>query len=194
MTALTRTLAIAGCALFALLAIACNGGDDADPTATAGVPTEAPSTSTPDPEPTVDSIIRELDLAAVPEVAALVTDTGGEIVQANVLYADLTEDSIEEALVPLASGGTSGMVAFVVLTPEGDGARVLLTETAGVNGLAVGVNDDGTLEMVEPVPGVDDPECCPSMLRRTTYAWNGEALAIADVTTEQAPFPKTPAP
>jgi len=194
---LLRQFAIASTAVLALFAFACDGGDDdPDATSTPGEPTRVPATSTPAAEPTINSIIRELDLSALPDVEALIADTGGQFVQTNVLYADLTDDRIEEAVVPLASGGTIGIVAFVVLTPEGDTATALLAETAGGGGMAVELDENGELVQVEPVPGPDDPECCPSMLRRTTYGWNGSALAIADVTTEPNPNlgNKTPSP
>ncbi len=195
MTAPHRTFALA-IALLALAAAACNGGGDDDATPTPGSPTAAATTSTPAAESTISNIIRELDLQAVPEVQALLADTGGQYVQTNVLYADLTDDGIEEAIVPIGSGGTLGFVGFIVLTPDGDGARALVTEKAGGAGMGIELGDDGRLAQIEPVPGPDDPECCPSMLRRTTYGWNGAALAIVDVTTEPNPMAgvKTPSP
>ena len=33
--------------------------------------------------------------------------------------------------------------------------------------------EDEKLVSVEPVPGPDDPECCPSQIRTTTYAGDG---------------------
>jgi len=41
----------------------------------------------------------------------------------------------------------------------------------------------GKVVETQPVPGPDDPECCPSMLRVTTYAWNGAAHAVESVKT-----------
>jgi hypothetical protein len=72
--------------------------------------------------------IREIDLAKVADVEAVVAGTGGQFLQANVIYADLTEDGSDEAIVPISSGGTMGDVAFLVLTPAGDGTETLLKE------------------------------------------------------------------
>src|SRR3989304_2125237 len=74
--------------------------------------------------------------------AVLREETGGAFAQTNVLYADVTGDGVEEAVVPLASNGTLGYVAFAVLSPDGKGgASAILTakpEEAGGFNVAVG--------------------------------------------------------
>lgn len=107
--------------------------------------------------------------------------------QAAVLYADVTGDGADEAIVPVSSGGTLGNIGFLVLTPAGAGTQTLLQVfPEDQRGLAVAL-EAGKIVMTQPVPGPDDPNCCPSMLRRTTYAYNGSALAIESVQTEQNP-------
>jgi hypothetical protein len=146
---------------------------------------QARPTTSPAASPSVG--IRSLQLASVPDVQALIAATGGQYVQAQVIYADVTEDGIDDAVVPLSSGGTMGDVAFIVLAPSGTGTKTLLKEyPQDEPGLHVDVKD-GKLVMTQPVPGPDDPNCCPSFLRRTTYAWNGAALAIESVKTEANP-------
>ena len=143
---------------------------------TAVATSSRPPVSTP--EPTVDSRIRGIDLAKSTDVASLLADTGGQFVAREVLYADLTGDGVEDAVVPADSGGTLGDIGFVVLTPDGPGVKLLLREfPQGVDtaGLAVRI-EDGKLIMTQPVPGPDDPECCPSQLRETTYDWAGGEL------------------
>ncbi len=184
---MTRRHSLAALALVAalLIAAACGGdGDDNDDDTT---PTAPAATSTTDaaetPDPAEAGIIRTLDLEANADVQTALTETGGRYVQDNVIYADITNDGIDEAVVPIASGGTLGNVAFVVLTPDGAGADTLISEQPeGTNGMALRV-EDGDLVVSEAVPGPDDPSCCPSMLRETTYAWNGAALAIVDEVT-----------
>lgn len=169
-----------------LAAAGCNGDDDEDdPTALPGSPT-ARASATAAPEETPSGEIREIAIAGVPDVQELLAETGGELVQENVLYADLTNDGVDEAVVPLASGGTLGDVAFLVLTPVGEKTRTLVREDAVNAGMSLEIVGD-KLVMTEPVPGPDDPECCPSMLRKTTYAWNGAALAIEGVETVPNP-------
>lgn len=173
---LAMTLAAAGCDG--------DGGDD-DATATPATKTaEATGTAAPDPTPSGE--IREIAIAGVADVQELLAETGGELVQEDVLYADLTGDGVDDAVVPVSSGGTLGDVAFLVLTPVGEDTRTLAREDAVSAGMSLAIVD-GKLVMTEPVPGPDDPECCPSMLRKTTYAWNGAALAIEGVETVPNP-------
>jgi hypothetical protein len=137
------------------------------------------------PEPTIDARIRRIDLGKDAAVTSLLSDTGGKLVASEVLFADLTGDGVEEAVVPADSGGTLGDMAFVVLAPDGAGVKLLLREFpqgAAAAGLAVRV-EGGKLIMTQPVPGPDDPECCPTQLRDTTYEWDGGALKAGAVRT-----------
>lgn len=164
--------------VLAVLVTACKGGggDDATPTSSAGTP-DATASASPEPR-TPSSEIRGLDLEGTDAVQALLDATGGAYVQDSVLYADLTDDGAEEAVVPVSSGGTLGDVAFVVLALGDDDIEALLTVTAdGGMGVSVSV-DGGKVITVEPAPGPDDPECCPSQLFRRVYAWDGSALKL----------------
>jgi hypothetical protein len=178
---ITRVLAAlitASLALGTFAACDGDGGGDETPTRPPSTATAAATTAS---EPTPSGEIRERDLENDPAVQQLIEDTGGEYVQENVIYSDLSDDGIDDAAVPIASGGTLGNIAFVVLTPTEDGTIVLLQEQPS-GGFALNVVD-AKLIMIEPVFGPDDPECCPSMLRQTTYGWNGTALALEDVET-----------
>jgi len=182
---MTRPHTLASLALIAALlvtAASCGGddNDDATPTAPAATSTTA-AAETPDPADA--GAIRTLDLEANADVQTLLTDTGGSYVQESVIYADITGDGIDDAIVPVASDGTLGNVAFVVLMLDGDDVETLLTEQPeATNGMALRV-EDGNLVLSEAAPGPDDPSCCPSMLRETTYVWNGAALAIESEVT-----------
>lgn len=131
------------------------------------------------PEPrTPSSEIRSLDLAATGAVQALLDSTGGTYVQDSVLYADLTGDGAEEAVVPVSSGGTLGDVAFIVLMLGDAAIETLLTvEPDAGHGISVSI-EDGKVIALEPAPGPDDPECCPSQLFQRVYAWDGSALRL----------------
>ena len=164
---------------------ACGGGGGAK-TATPTRPSSPAATSSASVTPSLG--IRTLDLSKVPDVRDLIASTGGVYVQTGVIYADLTGDGIDDAVVPISSGGTRGDVAFVVLAPSGAGTKTLLkvAPTDGSGGLAVAVVD-GRLVMTRPVYAPEDPNCCPSSLRKTTYAWDGKAFAVQSVTTEASP-------
>ena len=172
----------------ALLIVGCGGGGG-DKTKTAAPSSAAATATRPTGATATPSLgIREIDLAKVADVEAVVAGTGGQFLQASVIYADLTEDGSDEAIVPISSGGTMGDVAFLVLTPAGDGTATLLKELPlnQEGGLSVAVSD-GQLVMTQALYGPEDPNCCPSMLRKTTYVWNGTSLAVQTVKTEVNP-------
>jgi hypothetical protein len=171
---------VAGIVACALIAACGGGGDDDDEaTSTPSVAVTVPAAT----ETATPAGIRSIDLQNSEPVQDLIDVTGGLYVQDNVLYADLSEDGSEEAIVPLSSGGTLGDVGFLVLAEADGGVEPLLTVTPEFGGIAVSLVD-GQLTTIEPVPGPDDPECCPSALRTTVYAWNGSELAVESSNTE----------
>jgi hypothetical protein len=168
---------------------ACGGGGGSKSATPARSPSgsvTASSTSSTTATPSLG--IRTLDLSKVPDVRAMTAAMGGQYVQTGVIYADLTGDGVDEAVVPISSGGTLGDLAFLVLTPSGGGTKTLLKEVplGGSGGLAVAVVD-GQIVMTQPLYGPDDPACCPSALRKTTYVWNGTAFVAQSIKTEVNP-------
>jgi hypothetical protein len=175
---------VAAAIILAAVGVACGGNDDDEIVD----PTQPPTATVPLTTPTAPPEgIRALDLQNSPPVQDLIEVTGGLYVQDNVLYADLTEDEEEEAVVALSSGGTLGDVGFVVLTlSEGEPEPLLTVAPEGTGGISVNITG-AQLVTVEPVPGPDDPECCPSSLRTTTYVWDGTELVVESSTTEPDP-------
>jgi hypothetical protein len=180
----TVVLAFVLLAVFALVACRSSSSGNKTPAASTTAPAAAVTASgTLTPGATPSGAIRSIDLKAAPPVKKLLDDTGGQYVQTSVIYADLNRDGADDAVVPISSGGTLGDVAFIVLAMSGSETNVLISEyPKDAHGLAVAVVD-GKLVETQPLPGPDDPECCPSMLRNTTYAWNGAALAVESVKT-----------
>lgn len=183
-----RTLLLAALPAVAVTAAAaCGGGGDDDeptpaPTSGATAAPTLPGAVTPAGD------IRGVDIQSVEAVQGRLAESGGSINQEDVIYADVTADGIDDAVVPVASDGTLGLVGFMVLTPTAEGAAVILDifPSSSYPGMAVDVVGD-KIVMTQPVPGPDDPECCPSFLRRTTWAWNGAALAIETSETVENP-------
>ena len=177
--------------VLAVLALAaCRSSSSSDPTATPARATLSPAEATstaPRETPTPSREIRMLDLKNAAPVQKVIAESGGQFVPSGVLYADLTGDGQEDAVVPISSGGTLGDIAFVVLGATGGSTRTLLSEyPKDGRGLAVVVFGN-KLVVTEAVPGLDDPECCPSQLRKTIYGWDGVTLAIESVSTEPNP-------
>lgn len=106
---------------------------------------------------------------------------GGALVPADILYADLTGDRREEAVVPISSQGTLGNIAYLVFTMvDGEPTPVLrrtLDRGSAAGGLVMAVAD-GTLIETAGEFGPEDPFCCPSFLRRTYFRWDGTALQV----------------
>lgn len=174
----------------ALAACSSSSGGKRTPTASlAASPTRA-SAGSAVPGTPVGSAIRDIDVAGVAAVRKLETDAPGVGVDASaVLYGDLTGDGNEEAVVPVTLTGNQRTVGFVVLTmdataTDGQGVKALLTVPPGGSrgGLALAIQG-GKLIETQAAPGPDDPECCPSVLKVTTYAWDGAALAVASSQT-----------
>jgi hypothetical protein len=188
-----RSLVALALVPFAALAVtACRSSSNTNPTPTAAasaVPsiTAAPSATPPAATSTPTSAIRSMDLKSSAAVKKLLDDTGGQFVQGDVKYADLTGGGAENAIVPISSGGTLGDLAFVVLALSGSDTTALLSEfPPNGHGLAVAVVA-GQLVETEALPGPDDPECCPTSLRVTTYKWDGTKLAVESQKTVPNP-------
>jgi len=183
---------------FAAAIAGCGGGGGGGAKTPSGSRSPAATSSSVATATTPSLGIRELDLSKVDDVTAIIASTGGQFVQTSVIYADLTGDGVDEAIVPISSGGTMGDVAFLVLAASGRGTKTLLKEVplGASGGLSVAVLD-GQLVMTQAIYGPEDPNCCPSALRRTTYVWNGTSLAVQSIKTEVSPSgggKKTPAP
>jgi hypothetical protein len=151
--------------------------------------------STPSPilEPTVTaeaaSDISGVDFSQVPAVETLLEDSGGRLVPEEIVFADLTGDGVDEAVVPISSGGSGGDIAYSVFSERGGNLEELLQVKPEAGRVTAAV-EDGVLVETQPVYAPEDPLCCPSQLRRTYYRWDGEELVVDREVTESAPSAK----
>lgn len=162
----------------ALLALAgsCGGGSGGKET-----PTTSPVTTEVTivvRTPTQAPDIRHVDLARQQKLRLFLDQAGGVVDPNAVMYADLTQDGKEEAVVPLNSGGEGGDIAVFVYSVRGGNVELLLRTYAQDTSLVAAV-EGGALTVTEPVYAEGDPLCCPSGLRVTTYRWDGSKLAVA---------------
>ncbi len=153
------------------------------PTAAPSAPPATPPPTPPSPSPTAVAI-RTVDWPAL--IARELHAEGGaaEVHLADVIYADLTGDGEEEAIVPISSEGTAGIIGVYVYTMRGDQPLRLLAYRAAQLSVTV---EQGRLVAAVPAYAPGDPRCCPSQVRRTTYRWTGTALEPAQ--TELVPNP-----
>ncbi|MFN8439727.1 MAG: LysM peptidoglycan-binding domain-containing protein [Caldilineaceae bacterium] len=107
--------------------------------------------------------------------------TAGFPVVSSVVYGDFDGNCAEEAALPLESGGTAGMVGYLVYragTPKphliawGDGYKLSLSVSSNrlivTNALYVGW----------------EANCCPSGFSHSTYRLAGDVLTLVNTTTE----------
>lgn len=175
MDMLGRSLSLAVLLALVALAAACNDGDE---TPSASPTPLSTATATPIPAtPTPVSDIRDEDLTQHPALQDLLA-AGGEVDGSRIIYVDLTEDGVDDAIVPISSGGTGGDLAVVVLGYGPDGLeellRVLPRETRSIRAKV----EEGQLVTTEGVYGPNDALCCPSQILTTWYGWDGSALVV----------------
>jgi hypothetical protein len=148
-----------------------------------GAGDEPERTPAPVPTPADFNAIRSVDLQSLPDTQSLLQRLGsGRVATEAVLYEDLTGDMREEAVVPITSDGTLGNIAYLVYTMHGDDPQLILSRTMDLttpSGLSMSIDDFGALVETAGVYGNEDPLCCPSQLRLTTFRWDGSALQVA---------------
>jgi hypothetical protein len=163
------------------LLIACGTGGEDGPSASRGLPRDAEA-------------IRSLDLESLPEAKLLLDQLGsGEVDKTATVYADVTGDRREDAIVPITSQGTLGNTAYLVFRLDGGKPSLILTRTmdrTSAGGLQMSV-EDGVLMETRGVYGPEDPFCCPTQLRQTTFHWDGKSLQVeAENLVQQPPGAK----
>jgi hypothetical protein len=168
----------------------CRGGSGGKTTPTAPTATAtAGAGPSATPNLATTQVIRGVALRGVGEVRAMEVQSGGaRLDESLVIYADVTGDGNEEAVVPVTLGGKDSIMGFVVLMMDGKRAKGILSELPRDrrSRLALKVEGGKVIE-TQGVPGPDDPECCPGTLNVTTYAWNGSAMVVESVNTVPNP-------
>jgi hypothetical protein len=155
------------------------------------------SANKPTPTPRDPSLIRSVDLTSDPAIQNTLRQLGsGEIALREALYTDLTGDGLDEAVLPVTSGGTVGNIAYIVVTMPKTSPVVILTrrlEQGSAGGLKMAIETNaGRPVLVETAAeyGDEDPFCCPSVMRRTSFHWDGTQLQVER--EEKAPAPLNP--
>jgi hypothetical protein len=94
---------------------------------------------------------------------------------------DLTGDDVDELLTLESTGGSGACGTWRVISPtEGAAAEIFARSTCDADAFL----QRGHLVIREAVFGPDDPHCCPSAFRTTTYDWNGKRLVPSGVEEE----------
>jgi len=177
----------------ALAVAACDTGQEQEPGATPTsslAPTSSPS---PPPKPTATAVskpdISGVDFSQVPAVEDLLRSSGGRLLPQEIIFADLTGDGVDEAVVPISSGGSGGDVAYAVFGYRGGDLEEIMVVKPAAGRVMVSVGS-GVLVETQPVYAPEDPLCCPSQLQHTYYRWDGSKLVVDHQETEKVPSAK----
>ena len=193
---LRRDLTFAVPLLLVALAAGCGeGGTDSGGSSASSTPTVEATAATATPAvPTPASDIRDEDLTSQPGLQEFLASFGGEVLPIDTMYADFTEDGVEEAVVHVSSGGTLGNLAVFVFGYGPGGLQELLREIPPAEALRGHIRatvEAGQLVVTWAIYGPDDPNCCPSGgLRSRYYRWDGQELVIEQ--EDVAPLDEAP--
>jgi hypothetical protein len=147
--------------------------------------------TTPEASPPADAAaIRDVDFTQNAEVQADLRRLGsGSLDLKSAIYADLTGDGREEAVLPVTSEGTLGNIAYLVVTLRDASPRLILSRSldrSSAGGLRMSL-EAGNLVETAAVYGPEDAFCCPSFLRVTRFRWDGARLQVAGEDKVQQP-------
>ena len=184
------TLAVVLAVACAAVAFACDDETAGDqPTATAPEPPPTATQPAPTPTQSAASDIREEDFTKQPGLGDFLATAGGEVQPDAIVYVDLTGDGMEDAVVPVSSGGEGGDIAVFVYGFVDGTLTELLKAQPEESSIDADV-ENGQLVTTEGLFAEGDALCCPSTIRHTSYAWNGTALEVADQVDEVQGTPK----
>ena len=130
-----------------------------------------------------------LDLRSQPDVRAFAQRLHGEVAPEAIIYADLTGDGVDDAVVPVSSGGTQGDLGFIVLDYVDGRLKALLSEAPVGGEVRVAVVSGRLVETLPVYEDADQPGF-PSKVKNIYYTWNGSRFAIDH--EEVAPNPNAP--
>lgn len=116
-------------------------------------------------------------------VIGATSEVSGHPLTSMVVYGDFDDDCVEEAALPLESGGTAGAIGYLVYrasTPPhliawGNGYKLALSVSAN------------RLVVTTALYAGWEPNCCPSGFTHVTYRLVGDVLTLVNRTTEGIP-------
>lgn len=125
-----------------------------------------------------------------PYIKALVPGSRSELLEGyalidSVQYADLDGDGAEEAIIPVSSGGTAGLLGFLLFREGTPAPRLALAETGYKLSFTIEERQEGRqLAIYRPNYVGFEPNCCPSSTTRTLTRLEGDRLVVVATETE----------
>ena len=176
-------IAVVAVALFTLAACDDDGSDGGEATPTQAIEAPSPTATTPATEAAATTIptqdIRNEDFSTQPSVQELLEAEPRQRTLGEVVYADLTGDGAEEAVVHVESGGTGGVFNVFVFGYVDGELQQLLSENQSSGGHMVGFVESGQLIVQWPIYNEGDTNIGPTGgLSRHFYDWDGASFVI----------------
>ena len=132
--------------------------------------------------------LRMLDLTNQADVRAFAQRLGGEVDPQEIMYADLTGDGLDEAIVPVSSGGTQGDFGFIVMGYVDGKLKALLSEAPAEGEVRVAVTNSQLVETLPVYESLDQPQF-PSKVKNIYYTWDGSRFVVDHEETVPNPNP-----
>jgi hypothetical protein len=142
-----------------------------------GTATPEPSATSPAATSSPSTDIRAVDLANQPDVKDFAQRLSGEVVPEEVVYTDLTGDGLDDAIVPVSSGGTQGDVGLIVVGYLNGKLKALFSDAPAGGEVRVAVTD-GRLVVTLPLYAEGDTSGFPSNIKNVYYAWKTDHFVI----------------
>lgn len=98
----------------------------------------------------------------------------GGFVSSDVLFADLTGEGKDDAVVTVDSGGAAGIVAVYVFSAGTGKDLNVVYRNQRLYRAQVRINPGPALVYVLPQYKAGDELCCPSAYRETTLQWSAK--------------------
>lgn len=139
-----------------------------------------------DPAVTIDPDAYTLPGGSGPFVSVTAPGTpddtlGGYALLDDVVYGDLDGNGAEEAIVMIDSGGTGGLLGFLLYREAEPAPKMVLARS----GYKLSVAIEGTTVVIhEPNYVGFEANCCPSSISRTLNALEGDRLVTLATETE----------
>lgn len=128
--------------------------------------------------------IHDVDFTAAVEAQPLVREIE------DIIYTDLTGDGSEEALVLVRIAGSGAYLDYYVYTIKNGKVVNIFQKLEVSHGKVKQGTLPGSFVETAAIYAADDPNCCPSNILITTYAWAASAKVFTEVSVEMEPNPQ----
>ncbi len=121
-------------------------------------------------------------------VTGAATAVGGRPLTTMVVYGDFDDNCVEEAALPLDSGGTAGATGYLVYRAGSPTPQLIAWGDSYKLALSVNAN---RLVVTSALYAGWEPNCCPSGFAHDSYRLVGDVLTLVSHTTEGMPGMQT---